>query len=143
MTAKSTMLWAFALSSVAVFMTASTTSSSRRPFPIIRANLGGGIEALEWTVNAYTLTFAVLLLTGAATASAAGACSPWGWVSSRLARRRRRLLPRSSSSSPPGRSRVSAARSSRRSHSRSSRMPCRLRSAALRLALGVGSAASR
>ncbi|MDQ3102974.1 MAG: MFS transporter [Actinomycetota bacterium] len=34
--------------------------------PSIREDLGGSIEALEWTVNAYTLSFAVLLLTGAA-----------------------------------------------------------------------------
>ena len=34
--------------------------------PSIRADLGGGLQALEWTVNAYTLTFAVLLMTGAA-----------------------------------------------------------------------------
>jgi EmrB/QacA subfamily drug resistance transporter len=34
--------------------------------PSIRADLGGTIESLEWTVNAYTLTFAVLLITGAA-----------------------------------------------------------------------------
>src|SRR6478672_11764170 len=34
--------------------------------PVIRKDLGAGIEGLEWTVNAYTLTFAVLLLTGAA-----------------------------------------------------------------------------
>ena len=34
--------------------------------PSIRADLGGGVQALEWTVNAYTLTYAVLLLTGAA-----------------------------------------------------------------------------
>src|SRR6266508_548368 len=34
--------------------------------PVIREDLGAGIEGLEWTVNAYTLTFAVLLLTGAA-----------------------------------------------------------------------------
>jgi len=34
--------------------------------PSIRANLGASIQDLEWTVNAYTLTFAVLLLTGAA-----------------------------------------------------------------------------
>jgi EmrB/QacA subfamily drug resistance transporter len=34
--------------------------------PSIRTDLGGGLQALEWTVNAYTLTFAVLLLTGAA-----------------------------------------------------------------------------
>src|SRR6478735_1303257 len=34
--------------------------------PVIRKDLGASIEGLEWTVNAYTLTFAVLLLTGAA-----------------------------------------------------------------------------
>ena len=34
--------------------------------PVIRKDLGASIENLEWTVNAYTLTFAVLLLTGAA-----------------------------------------------------------------------------
>jgi MFS family permease len=34
--------------------------------PVIRRDLGAGIGGLEWTVNAYTLTFAVLLLTGAA-----------------------------------------------------------------------------
>jgi EmrB/QacA subfamily drug resistance transporter len=34
--------------------------------PSIRRSLGASIESLEWTVNAYTLSFAVLLLTGAA-----------------------------------------------------------------------------
>ena len=34
--------------------------------PVIRQDLHAGISGLEWTVNAYTLTFAVLLLTGAA-----------------------------------------------------------------------------
>jgi EmrB/QacA subfamily drug resistance transporter len=34
--------------------------------PVIRVDLGASIEELEWTVNAYTLTFAVFLLTGAA-----------------------------------------------------------------------------
>ena len=34
--------------------------------PSIRAELGGSLESLEWTVNAYTLTFAVFLLGGAA-----------------------------------------------------------------------------
>ena len=32
----------------------------------IRLDLGASLEALEWTVNAYNLSFAVLLLTGAA-----------------------------------------------------------------------------
>ncbi|MBP0457842.1 DHA2 family efflux MFS transporter permease subunit [Streptomyces bomunensis] len=34
--------------------------------PSIRADLGGSLDDLEWTVNAYTLTFAVLLMFGAA-----------------------------------------------------------------------------
>jgi EmrB/QacA subfamily drug resistance transporter len=34
--------------------------------PVIREDLGASLQSLEWTVNAYTLTFAVLLLTGAA-----------------------------------------------------------------------------
>ena len=34
--------------------------------PTIRVHLGASIEQLEWTVNAYTLSFAVLLMTGAA-----------------------------------------------------------------------------
>ncbi|MGH9122346.1 MAG: hypothetical protein ACRDYC_10445, partial [Acidimicrobiales bacterium] len=34
--------------------------------PVIRTHLHAGLEGLEWTVNAYTLTFAVLLLSAAA-----------------------------------------------------------------------------
>src|SRR5881392_1216501 len=34
--------------------------------PVIRKDLDASLQSLEWTVNAYTLTFAVLLLTGAA-----------------------------------------------------------------------------
>jgi EmrB/QacA subfamily drug resistance transporter len=34
--------------------------------PVIRHSLHASLSQLEWTVNAYTLTFAVLLLTGAA-----------------------------------------------------------------------------
>jgi len=34
--------------------------------PVIRRDLHANLQQLEWTVNAYTLTFAVLLLTGAA-----------------------------------------------------------------------------
>jgi Major Facilitator Superfamily len=40
--------------------------------PVISQQLGGGIDTLEWTVNGYTLTFAVLLLTGAALADRFG-----------------------------------------------------------------------
>ncbi|WP_438828835.1 DHA2 family efflux MFS transporter permease subunit [Streptomyces klenkii] len=34
--------------------------------PAVRQDLGGALEDLEWTVNAYTLTYAVLLMSGAA-----------------------------------------------------------------------------
>jgi MFS family permease len=34
--------------------------------PVIKRDLGASLSSLEWTVNGYTLTFAVLLLTGAA-----------------------------------------------------------------------------
>ena len=34
--------------------------------PVIRVDLGASLQQLEWTVNAYTLAFAVFLLTGAA-----------------------------------------------------------------------------
>jgi EmrB/QacA subfamily drug resistance transporter len=66
MTAKSKMLWAFVLSSVVMFMTALDNLVVTTALPVIKQELGGGIETLEWTVNGYTLTFAVLLLTGAA-----------------------------------------------------------------------------
>jgi EmrB/QacA subfamily drug resistance transporter len=34
--------------------------------PVMRVDLGASLEQLEWTVNAYTLAFAIFLLTGAA-----------------------------------------------------------------------------
>ena len=45
--------------------------------PSIQSDLGASLSALEWTINAYTLTFAVLLVRPAAwgTSSAAGAPS--------------------------------------------------------------------
>src|SRR3954447_25802923 len=59
-------LWTFAIVSVALFMVVLDNLVVTTALPSIRADLGGGLQALEWTVNAYTLTFAVLLLTGAA-----------------------------------------------------------------------------
>jgi EmrB/QacA subfamily drug resistance transporter len=55
-----------AVTGTALFMTALDNLVVGVALPSIRADLGGSIEALEWTVNAYTLAFAVLLLTGAA-----------------------------------------------------------------------------
>src|SRR3954467_688523 len=59
-------IWTFAIVSVALFMVVLDNLVVTTALPSIRADLGGGVQALEWTVNAYTLTFAVLLLTGAA-----------------------------------------------------------------------------
>jgi EmrB/QacA subfamily drug resistance transporter len=58
--------WVLALTSVASFMVALDTQVVATALPVIRVNLHASLAALEWTVNAYTLTFAVLLLTGAA-----------------------------------------------------------------------------
>ena len=58
--------WTLAIVSIALFMTALDNLVVGVALPSIRVDLGGSIEALQWTVNAYTLSFAVLLLTGAA-----------------------------------------------------------------------------
>ncbi|MFB8396074.1 DHA2 family efflux MFS transporter permease subunit [Streptomyces yangpuensis] len=59
-------VWALVLTGVAGFMAALDNLVVTTALPAIRADLGGGLEDLEWTVNAYTLTFAVLLMFGAA-----------------------------------------------------------------------------
>src|SRR5579862_248051 len=58
--------WAFAITSAAAFMVTLDNLVVTTAIPVIRRDLAAGIGGLEWTVNAYTLTFAVLLLTGAA-----------------------------------------------------------------------------
>ncbi len=58
--------WTFAITSIALFMVTLDNLVVSTAIPRIRLDLGAGIEGIEWTVNAYTLTFAVLLLTGAA-----------------------------------------------------------------------------
>jgi EmrB/QacA subfamily drug resistance transporter len=66
MTAKTRTIWTFAITSVAVFMATLDNLVVTTALPVIREDLNATVESLEWTVNAYTLTFAVLLLTGAA-----------------------------------------------------------------------------
>src|SRR3984957_15816210 len=58
--------WGLALTSVASFMVSLDTQVVATALPVIRVHLHASLAALEWTVNAYTLSFAVLLLTGAA-----------------------------------------------------------------------------
>ena len=58
--------WALVITSVAGFMAALDNLVVTTALPSIREDLGGGLHDLEWTVSAYTLTFAVLLMFGAA-----------------------------------------------------------------------------
>jgi EmrB/QacA subfamily drug resistance transporter len=58
--------WTFAITAIALFMVALDNLVVTTALPVIRADLGATLADLEWMVNAYTLTFAVLLLTGAA-----------------------------------------------------------------------------
>src|ERR687887_307147 len=66
MSARTKTLWTFVITSVALFMVTLDNLVVTMALPSIRVDLGASIEDLEWTVNAYTLSFAVLLLTGAA-----------------------------------------------------------------------------
>src|SRR5207248_5223017 len=59
-------LWTFAITSLALFMVTLDNLVVTTALPVIRRDLHATLQGLEWTVNAYTLTFAVLLLTGAA-----------------------------------------------------------------------------
>src|SRR5213596_1207685 len=63
---KAQTIWTLALTSTALFMVSLDNLFVTTALPVIRHDLHATISQLEWTVNAYTLTFAVLLLTGAA-----------------------------------------------------------------------------
>src|SRR5215218_11502951 len=63
---RSTAAWTFAITAIALFMVALDNLVVTTALPVIRSELGATLQELEWMVNAYTLTFAVLLLTGAA-----------------------------------------------------------------------------
>lgn len=59
-------LWTFAITAVALLMVTLDNLVVTTALSVIQSDLHASLEGLEWTVNAYTLTFAVLLLTGAA-----------------------------------------------------------------------------
>src|SRR5579872_3594839 len=65
-TQKRSMIWTIAITSLALFMVSLDNLVVTTALPVIRRDLHATLSQLEWTVNAYTLTFAVLLLTGAA-----------------------------------------------------------------------------
>src|SRR6266571_4168646 len=61
-----TRAWVLVLASVASFMISLDLQVVSTALPTIHRSLGASIEQLEWTVNAYVLSFAVLLMTGTA-----------------------------------------------------------------------------
>src|SRR5471030_1470533 len=58
--------WTLGLVSVGLFMVVLDNLVVSIALPSIHRDLGASIQTLEWTVNAYVLSYAVLLLTGAA-----------------------------------------------------------------------------
>ena len=80
--------------------------------PVIRVHLHAGLSGLEWTVNAYTLTFAVLLLIAAAFGDRFGRRRTFMLgiaIFTTRVRRSPRSRPTSTSSSPRAPSRVPGA----------------------------------
>jgi EmrB/QacA subfamily drug resistance transporter len=58
--------WTLGIVSLGLFMVVLDNLVINVALPSIHRQLGASIQALEWTVNAYVLSYAVLLLTGAA-----------------------------------------------------------------------------
>jgi EmrB/QacA subfamily drug resistance transporter len=58
--------WVLSVTALASFMMALDAQVITTAFTTIRGDFGASVEALQWTVNAFNLAFAVLLLTGAA-----------------------------------------------------------------------------
>jgi len=66
MTRNRSATWTFIITSLALFMVALDNLVVTTALPVIKRDLGASLQDLQWMVNAYTLTFAVLLITGAA-----------------------------------------------------------------------------
>src|ERR1700730_18194052 len=58
--------WTLGIVAVGLFMVVLDNLVVSVALPSIHRELGASIQSLEWTVNAYVLAYAVLLLTGAA-----------------------------------------------------------------------------
>src|ERR1700736_2965148 len=59
-------IWTLAIVSIGLFMVVLDNLVVNVALPSIHRDLGASIQALEWTVNAYVLSYAVFLLTGSA-----------------------------------------------------------------------------
>jgi EmrB/QacA subfamily drug resistance transporter len=63
---KATMIWIVVLTGIGGLMAALDTLVVSTALPALRQDLGASVGQLEWAVNAYNLTFAVLIIAGAA-----------------------------------------------------------------------------
>ncbi len=116
--------WTLAAMCFALFMVMLDNTVTNVALPSIQRDFDASLAALEWTVNAYTLTFAVLLITGGRLGDIFGrrrvfligvvlfaaACSCWASSYSRRRRRRSASRRRRAGWSPRARSRASARR---------------------------------
>src|SRR6201993_3244280 len=59
-------IWTLAIVSIGLFMVVLDNLVVSVALPSIHRDLGASIQSLEWTVNGYVLSYAVLLLTGSA-----------------------------------------------------------------------------
>ena len=102
--------------SAALFMTALDNLIVTVALPSIRQDLGATVQDLEWTVNAYTLTFAVLLIPAAALGDRFGRRGVFlaGVALFTLASAAAALAPSTGALVRPARCRAPAARSSPR-----------------------------
>lgn len=59
-------IWALILAPIGVFLTSLDVVVVSTALPVLRTDLHASLSDLEWTINAYNLAFACLMLTGAA-----------------------------------------------------------------------------
>ena len=130
---KNARTWVVVLTAIGSLMAALDTLVVSTALSTIRLDLGASVEQLEWTVNAYNLSFAVLLITGAAlgdrygrrrlyavglglfaAASAACALAPGVGVADRRARRPGRRRGAADAARPGAAERRLPAREARR-----------------------------
>jgi len=101
-------IWTYVLVTVAAFMVNLDTPVVITGLPSISRDLHTTVQGLQWVINAYTLTFAVLILTGAALGDRFGRRRNARWTCSRGRRTRldgggdgpELLLPRAPRSVP-------------------------------------------
>ena len=59
-------MWTLALAGLGLFMAALDNLVVATALPVLKSQLHASLTSLEWTVNAYVLSFACLLMTGTA-----------------------------------------------------------------------------